>query len=103
MKNNDVLSFLKNISLVLCIGFMGSGPAIAQDYIFNLETINIETGLPHRMTHGLAQDKEGFIWVSTPGTISRYDGYTFKTYNSAFLGVGDYNPIRMAIDARNRL
>lgn len=103
MKNDAAPAILKNISLVLFIGFMGMGFASAQDYIFNVEAINAEHGLPHRITYAITQDKAGFIWVSTQGAISRYDGYTFTTYDAAFLKIGEYRPARLAIDSRNRL
>ncbi|MCB9294755.1 MAG: hypothetical protein H6559_16780 [Lewinellaceae bacterium] len=41
--------------------------------------------MPHRRTFAVTQDQDGFIWVNTPGAISRYDGYRFKTYNAPFL------------------
>ncbi len=65
--------------------------------------INVDGGLPHRMTYFMAQDKTGFIWVSTQGAINRYNGSSFKTYNSDFLDVNERRSIEIAIDHANRL
>ena len=76
---------------------------LAQNYLFDVQIINIEDGLPNRRVSDIAQDKEGFIWVSTPGKISRYDGHQFKTYNAAFLNIPEYTGVTMAFDEANNL
>lgn len=32
---------------------------------------------------GMLQDQKGFIWFSTWNGLSKYDGYTFKTYKTS--------------------
>ncbi len=94
---------LRFIRLTILLWLTGSVSLFSQDYLFDTEIINVEDGLPHRMVYYIAQDKESFIWVSTQGAISRYDGYGFKTYNASFLNISDISVARLAVDANNRL
>ena len=81
-----------------------SAVSFSQDYLFDVDMINIEDGLPHRNTYAIVQDKEGFIWVSTLAGISRYDGYNFKTYDRTVLHIPESNTAyHLAIDKANRL
>lgn len=42
--------------------------------------INSKDGLPHQQIQALAIDAEGNIWIGTRNGLSRYDGYSIKTY-----------------------
>ena len=70
-----------------------------QSYLFDVQKINIENGLPDRSAFYLDEDNEGFIWVSLRGKICRYDGYMFKSYNSSQLNIGDNYSAFIAIDS----
>jgi ligand-binding sensor domain-containing protein len=70
----------------------------AQEYFFDVEIINVEQGLPSRRTYSVVQDLDGFIWVSTPGKISRYDGYNFRNYTSDRLKINESLPTFLAVD-----
>ncbi|MCO6477798.1 MAG: hypothetical protein J5I94_14305, partial [Phaeodactylibacter sp.] len=78
-------------------------PLVAQPYLFDVREINVEDGLPHRRTFAVTQDQDGFIWINTPGAISRYDGYRFKTYNASFLKISENNSVFLAADKDNNL
>lgn len=39
-------------------------------------------GLPNSMTHGIYQDRDGFMWIPTFYGLYRYDGYNVRTYKS---------------------
>ena len=80
-----------------------SQPLVAQSYLFDVREINVEDGLPHRRAFAVTQDQDGFIWLSTPGAISRYDGYRFKTYNASFLKISENNSVFLAADKDNNL
>ena len=75
----------------------------AQDYLFDASVLNVVDGLPHRSATDIVQDQDGFIWISTLGSISRYDGNTFKTYNNSFLKINGKPDIHLAIDINNNL
>jgi len=81
MKRLYLLRLIILPKILFCSFFV----ALAQDYLFDVQIINIEDGLPNSRVSNIAQDKEGFIWISTPGKISRYDGHPFKIYGAAFL------------------
>ncbi len=74
-----------------------------QQDLFDIQTINVEDGLPHRRTYRVVEDLNGFIWVSTSGNISRYNGYHFKNYNSSFLNIVEGNFSSLAVDKNNHL
>lgn len=42
-------------------------------------------GLPGLTTYGIAQDKAGYIWIPTNNGLCRYDGRTFKRYDSPLI------------------
>jgi signal transduction histidine kinase/DNA-binding response OmpR family regulator len=44
--------------------------------------LGIEDGLPQSFVTGFAQDKDGFIWISTIDGLSRFDGREFKNFRS---------------------
>ncbi len=75
----------------------------AQAYLFDVQHINVEEGLPDRRVINILQDKKGFIWVSTAGAISRYDGYNFKSYSADFLGIRGNTSVSFAVDQQNNL
>ena len=43
-----------------------------------------EDGLQSSTIFSLLQDQEGYIWIATRNGLSRYDGYTFKPYDTLF-------------------
>ncbi|MCB9289995.1 MAG: response regulator [Lewinellaceae bacterium] len=44
------------------------------------EDIGPEQGLPHKTVQALLQDKMGFIWMGTPASLAKYDGYEFTSF-----------------------
>ncbi len=68
----------------LCL-FMLSNPILlsAQLPTPSFERIPIEVnGIASEGVNALAQDHEGFLWVSTSVGLVRYDGYEFKSYRN---------------------
>lgn len=41
----------------------------------------VEEGLPREAVHSLAQDRDGYLWVGTPGGLARFDGVAFRTFD----------------------
>jgi len=37
-------------------------------------------GLPYPIAFALAQDRDGFVWMATPGGIARWDGYQMRVF-----------------------
>jgi ligand-binding sensor domain-containing protein len=55
--------------------------AIAQD--LNFVHYSVNDGLPSSQVHDITQDKYGYLWFSTDQGLSRYDGYSFKSYTTS--------------------
>jgi signal transduction histidine kinase/ligand-binding sensor domain-containing protein len=63
---------------LLCLATSVSGQI--EDLAF--VRLGVEQGLPRATVYCMAQDRLGFMWFGTPEGLSRYDGYTFKLYDS---------------------
>ncbi|MCB0376073.1 MAG: hypothetical protein KDD04_09165, partial [Sinomicrobium sp.] len=96
-------SVFRRILSVTLLWLTGLIAAFTQNDLFNIETVGVEDGLPNRSVYDMVQDKAGFIWINILGGISRYDGYTFKTYMHSFLNILETSPCRLAVDHANRL
>lgn len=44
------------------------------------EALTGEAGLPSGNVYGIAQDVQGFLWFATGDGLSRYDGYSLRTF-----------------------
>ncbi len=53
--------------------------AVAREEIW-LSRLGVERGLSNNHVVGIAQDKQGFIWIATDEGLNRFDGHAFKTY-----------------------
>jgi signal transduction histidine kinase/ligand-binding sensor domain-containing protein len=51
----------------------------SQENILHFTTVN---GLPHDITYGIFQDKDGFIWIGTDDGLVKYDGQEFKLFST---------------------
>lgn len=49
-----------------------------EDPVF--ERYSVEEGLPSFTVTGALQDRQGFLWFATLSGLSRYDGYSFTTF-----------------------
>ena len=59
---------------------LGSVSARTQSVPFRFHPLSLSDGLPHSIVNHVMQDSEGFMWFSTHGGLSRYDGYEFQTF-----------------------
>lgn len=48
----------------------------------DVDLLNIDKGLPQSNVIALHLDTHGFLWVGTQDGLSRYDGYSFQTYQN---------------------
>ena len=44
--------------------------------------VSLDQGLPNSEVRALLQDSRGFMWIGTPGGLTRYDGYECRTFRS---------------------
>ncbi len=87
------------VAVFLCL----SGKGWGQKYNFSFEHIGMEDGLPARMVYHIAQDGDGFLWVSTQLGIHRFDGRYFKTYSNVSLGLPSRSPGLLVFDGDHGL
>ncbi len=71
-----ILTFL--CILILCL------PVHVEGQIQNLSftRLNVAQGLQRSTVYCMVQDSRGFMWFGTPAGLCRYDGYTFKLYDT---------------------
>lgn len=70
------------------------------------EHLTVEEGLANLTVNAVAQDGEGFVWIATPDGLSRFDGYSVRTYHRSLDDPRSlpYNDVRaLAVDAVGRL
>lgn len=77
MKQNSTIFYLHITFLMLLVNFTVSSQNIPQ-----IDVLTTEQGLTFRDVRAVAQDTMGFMWFGTQQGLNRYDGYTFKVYNS---------------------
>lgn len=70
--------FVKPYLLLFMVLLPLTGTRAQQNYSY--EHYLVENGLPHNIINQIIQDKKGFIWLASYNGISKYDGYSFKTY-----------------------
>src|ERR1019366_3288232 len=48
---------------------------------FSYKMFTVKDGLSCSEVSSIFQDNRGYLWISTEGGLSRYDGTTFKNYS----------------------
>jgi signal transduction histidine kinase/ligand-binding sensor domain-containing protein/AraC-like DNA-binding protein len=54
--------------------------SLASVHTCAVKRLGLEQGLSSGYVVGIAQDRQGFIWVATESGLNRFDGKTFKAY-----------------------
>ena len=86
--------------LYIALSLLLPGNLYAQQAVLKL--YNVNDGLPNTSTHGVYQDKYGYLWVGTPSGISRFDGRQFVNYSLAD-GLPSLKAGKIFQDSRERL
>lgn len=47
---------------------------------YRIQRPGIENGLSNNFIMGIAQDQQGYIWVSTESGLNRFEGKKFRTF-----------------------
>ncbi len=50
---------------------------------YTMERWTNEDGLPVDFIHSIIQNTDGYIWLTTPEGLTRFDGHSFRTFNSS--------------------
>jgi two-component sensor histidine kinase len=81
----------------------GQGIASNDNYIITKRMLSMEDGLPSRMINDVLQDHDGFMWFATANGLCRYDGHSFKIYNTQNAPFSTNNITRLTVDSKNHL
>ena len=68
------------LGIVCAIVFVSVHYVFAQSS-YTVRRLTADDGLGSVSVRGIVQDSLGFIWIGSRDVISRYDGYSFKTYD----------------------
>ena len=67
-----------------CALLTSVGVGGAQDLRYlSQQAWSTEEGLPQSSVHGVAQTRDGYLWIATEGGLARFDGVSFKIFNHA--------------------
>ena len=71
---------MKTLRRILLILMLALPLAAAGVYLF--KTLNARNGLTISQINCVLKDSRGFVWLGTPSGLYRYDGYTFRNFQS---------------------
>ncbi|PSL25965.1 sensor histidine kinase [Chitinophaga ginsengisoli] len=79
---------------------LSTGNTLAQGLM--IRNYNVKDGLANATVYDAVQDKEGFIWFSTPTGVSKFDGKRFRNYSQKD-GLTDNDVVKLAADSKGRV
>ena len=71
---------MNNIKKLLLVIMLALPLAVAAVYLF--KTIDARNGLISSQINCVLKDQRGYMWFGTPAGLYRFDGYTFKNFQS---------------------
>ena len=74
--------------VVLCVLLGNLVSTYAQKLEYCFRTVDIRNGLSQNSVNDIFQDRTGFVWIGTKDGLNRYDGHSFRVYNSENSGLG---------------
>lgn len=85
--------------LLLCLALSGTGIR-GNEGAWSIKKWDLEDGLPALAVTGLAQSEDGFIWLATRATLTRFDGVGFENFPSTLFMSGPPRGFRAMIQSR---
>ena len=71
---------MKTIKKLLIILMLGLPLIVVADYLF--KTLDAREGLTSSQVNCILKDSRGYMWFGTPAGLYRFDGYTFRNFQS---------------------
>ena len=71
---------MKGLKKIVLILMLALPLAVAGVYLF--KTLDIKDGLTNSQINCILKDGRGYMWFGTPAGLYRYDGYTFRNFQS---------------------
>jgi len=90
--------------LVICLVFMllGSGAVFSQGQNPLFRQLTTSIGSPTDYIHDIQFDQDGFLWMTTPKGLIRYDGENYKQFNIHSKSIQEWD-IRFLCARDNRI
>lgn len=86
--------------ITICLFYTVS--VIAQDWDYPYTQFTKNDGLPSNTIYCITSDKNGILWMGTDAGVVRYDGNSFKVYNTDN-GLPSNDVFEIVCDSKNRL
>ena len=71
---------MKTTKKILLILLLSLPLAVIADHLF--KTLDAHDGLTSSQVNCILKDSRGYVWFGTPAGLYRFDGYTFKNFQS---------------------
>ena len=71
---------MKTIKRLLIVLLLALPLAVLADYLF--KTLDAREGLTSSQVNCILKDSKGYMWFGTPAGLYRFDGYTFRNFQS---------------------
>ena len=71
---------MKTIKKLLVAMLFALPLAVVADHLF--KTLDARDGLTSSQVNCIQKDSRGFVWIGTPAGLYRFDGYTFRIFQS---------------------
>ena len=78
----EVNHIIIRVIVIFTICFSISLSPVAAQTLSQIEVLTTDDGLPFRDVTSITQDSLGIMWFGTTQGLIKYDGYSFKQYNS---------------------
>ena len=71
---------MKTIKKLLIVALLALPMVVVADYLF--KTLDAREGLTSSQVNCILKDSHGYMWFGTPAGLYRFDGYTFRNFQS---------------------
>ena len=71
---------MKTIQKLIIVLLLTLPMAVVADYLF--KTLEARDGLTSSQVNCILKDSRGYMWFGTPAGLYRFDGYTFRNFQS---------------------
>jgi two-component sensor histidine kinase len=92
---------VRRLLLILVWCFLSSRVAAVGDSL-QYQRYDVNNGLPSNNAYCCMQDRQGYRWIATDKGVVKYNGYTFKVFNS-YSGLPGDDFYGLQEDNRNRM
>ena len=96
----SVVPFCRAFLFFLVASVLGRMGASAAESGWSIKKWDLEDGLPALAITGLVQSDDGFLWLATRATLTRFDGVGFEPFPSTGFMEGPARGFRAMIESR---